>query len=366
MRIGTLALLLLTAVPTFAADFPPVNQLPSRPELPDPLQMLNGERVSSREQWFQKRRPELKELFQHYMYGHLPPKPDRLSFTVDKVDKQYLDGKATLKEVTIAIGGDAGPKFKLVLVVPNQRSGPAPVFLGLNFAGNDKALQDTSIWGVDQIVARGYALATMHRDNVTPDSAKAEDALFLRFGGKGGLHDWATIAAWAWGLHRGVDYLVTDKDIDGKRIAVVGHSRLGKTALLAAAFDERIALAIPTRPAAAARRRAAARSANRSSRSTTASRTGSTATSRSSTISRTACRSISTAWWRSAPRGRCCSPTPWKTPGPIRTASSRCCRPPTRSIASSTPAAWTPRRCRPSASCWTASSATSSAPASTR
>jgi hypothetical protein len=60
-----------------------------------------------------------------------------------------------------------------------------------------------------------------------------------------GPHDWGTIAAWAWSIHRAVDYLVTDEDLDKHRIAVVGHSRLGKTALLAAAFDERIALAIP-------------------------------------------------------------------------------------------------------------------------
>ena len=62
---------------------------------------------------------------------------------------------------------------------------------------------------------------------------------------KPGPHDWGTIAAWAWGIHRAVDYLHDHKDLDRNRIAVVGHSRLGKTALLAAAFDERIALAIP-------------------------------------------------------------------------------------------------------------------------
>src|SRR5262249_31071255 len=100
----------------------------------------------------------------------------------------------------------------------------------------------------EQIIQRGHALATFCHNHISPDAPNAKQALFLRFGNKGaerGPHDWATIAAWAWALHRGVDYLLTDKDIDGRHIAVVGHSRLGKTALLAAAFDERIALAIP-------------------------------------------------------------------------------------------------------------------------
>src|SRR5581483_953464 len=64
-------------------------------------------------------------------------------------------------------------------------------------------------------------------------------------GSKPGPHDWGTIAAWAWGIQRAIDYLVTDPDIDAARIIVVGHSRLGKTALLAGAFDERVAMAIP-------------------------------------------------------------------------------------------------------------------------
>lgn len=241
---AALLLPLVFVLPTFAAEFPPVDQLPSRPELPDPLVMFDGTRVTTKEQWFQKRRPELKELFQYYMYGYFPPKPEKLEFKVEKEDKQFLDGKATLKDVTISLGPDL-PKFKMILVVPNKRNGPVPAFIGLNFGGNANVLKDAGVWGVDQTIDRGYALATMHRDNISPDSAKAQDALFLRFGGKGGAHDWACIAAWAWGVQRGVDYLLTDKDIDPKRIAAVGHSRLGKTALLAAAFDERIALSIP-------------------------------------------------------------------------------------------------------------------------
>src|SRR5262249_47028783 len=85
--------------------------------------------------------------------------------------------------------------------------------------------------------------------DVAPDRAGTLEGsiqpYFPKEGEKGATHDWGAIAAWAWGLQRVVDYLVTDRDIDKNRIAVVGHSRLGKTALLAAAFDERIALAIP-------------------------------------------------------------------------------------------------------------------------
>ena len=92
-------------------------------------------------------------------------------------------------------------------------------------------------------------MATFYYGDVAPDragsSAGSIQPYFRRKGETPGPHDWGTIAAWAWGLHRAVDYVVTDGDLDKKRIAVVGHSRLGKSALLAAAFDDRIALAIP-------------------------------------------------------------------------------------------------------------------------
>ena len=92
-------------------------------------------------------------------------------------------------------------------------------------------------------------MATFYSGDIDPDRADKREGVQPRLEKLGlikpGPHACATIAAWAWGIHRAVDYLVTDKDIDAKRIAVVGHSRLGKTALLAAAFDDRLALAIP-------------------------------------------------------------------------------------------------------------------------
>jgi dienelactone hydrolase len=273
-------MLLLLSGPTLArADFPDVAQLPSHPELPDPLVMFNGERVTTRQQWVDQRRPELKALFAYYMYGSAPPAPAKVEGQVERTDPNALDGKATLREVTISFGPPDVPKIHLLLVVPNARKGPAPVFVGMNFAGNHTVLKDPAVrlptvwmypngagvrnnratdagrgtqvdvWALEQSVDRGYAVATFYSGDIDPDRPDVREGVqphYYKPGQtKAGPHDWGTIAAWAWGISRAVDYLVTDKDLDRERIAVVGHSRLGKTALLAAALDERIALAIP-------------------------------------------------------------------------------------------------------------------------
>jgi hypothetical protein len=258
--------------------FPEVAKLPSRPELPDPLILFNGDRVTTARQWNEKRRPELKALFQHYVYGYLPAAPAKVTAKVEHEDRKAFGGKATLKEVAVSFGPAEMPPIRLLLVVPNDRKGPAPVFLGMNFCGNHALVKDDKVrlptvwmyagpgvkdnrateagrgaqidvWAIEQSVDRGYAVATFYNGDVDPDEKDVRGGVrpFLRKKGtKPGPHDAGTIAVWAWGLHRAVDYLVTNKDIDPKRIAVVGHSRLGKTALLAAAFDERIALAVPS------------------------------------------------------------------------------------------------------------------------
>src|ERR1700730_15463556 len=101
------------------ADLPPIDKLPSHPELPDPLVMLDGTRVATKEDWLQKRRPELKNLFQHYMYGYSPPRSDNVLFQVGRVDPKSLGGKATLKEVTSAFGPAGTPKMHVLLFIPN-------------------------------------------------------------------------------------------------------------------------------------------------------------------------------------------------------------------------------------------------------
>ena len=261
--------------------FPAPEALPAQASFPDVLTMFDGSKVTTARQWNDKRRPELKALFAHYMYGEIPPKPARLDFKSEVVDKSFLNGKATLKLVTIAPRGSDIPRIDLLIVTPNA-AGKAPVFLAMNFCGNHAVHPDPRIplarswlgnnckgctnnhateaargaqaadWPLEHIIDRGYALATFANADVDSDRGDVSD----------GVHAWAAkqrtgsatnsltrdrgcIAGWAWGFQRCVDYLVTDSAIDASRIAAVGHSRNGKTALLAAAYDERIALAIP-------------------------------------------------------------------------------------------------------------------------
>jgi hypothetical protein len=257
---------------------PPVEQLPARQELPDPLVMLDGRRVTTREQWEKDRRPELKDLFQHYMYGYLPP-PVPVTATVERTDPQAFGGKATFREVTVSFGPPGTPPIHLLLVVPNGRKKPVPVFVGMNFGGNHAVVAEpavrlpagwvpgkrpgvadnkatdagrgteVNIWAIEQSIDRGYAIATFYCGDIDPDRTDLREGIqphIAKLGlTKPGLDYWGSIAAWAWGIHRAVDYLVTVPELDKFRIAVVGHSRLGKTALVAAAFDDRIALAIP-------------------------------------------------------------------------------------------------------------------------
>jgi dienelactone hydrolase len=256
------------------------TMFPAQATLPDPLVMLDGRRVKTVAQWERERRPELQRLFQDLMYGSLPPQPTRMRVEVRAEHKDFLDGAATLRLVTLhAAPTETAPRIDLLLVVPNRRTGPAPVFLSMNFCGNHALTPDPRVplargwlyntckgcsnnaateaarggqagdWPLAEIVRRGYALASFYSGDVDSDRKDVSDGIYAWLaGGEAGRNPAAhrgSIAAWAWGFHRCVDYLVTDPDVDGSRVAAVGHSRNGKTALLAAAFDRRIALAIP-------------------------------------------------------------------------------------------------------------------------
>jgi len=249
--------------------------------LPDPLVLADETRVTDARTWREHRRPEILRLFEDEVYGRARGRPAAMRFRVGSTDTRALDGVATRKEASILFtGDDAGPRMDVLIYLPNDRPRPVPIFFGLNFLGNHSIHPDPGIalstqwmpnnpqlgivdhrateasrglkalrWPVERVLARGYGLATACYADLDPDFhdgfRNGVHPLFYREGQTEPAPDeWGAIGAWAWGYSRAMDYLETDRDIDYERVAILGHSRLGKTALWAGARDERFALVI--------------------------------------------------------------------------------------------------------------------------
>lgn len=218
--------------------------------LPELLTAKDGYKITSSRDWEKIRRPEILELFTSQVFGRVPTTDYKKTFTVVKEDKNAMNGQATLKLVDITISAQGKSlTIHLGLFIPNSAVKPVPVFLlicnrdpsNIDFTRSKKS----EFWPAEEAIARGYAIAAFDNADVDPDK---DD------GFKNGIHglldngrtpeSWATIAAWAWGTSRCVDYLTTDKKIDKQKIAVVGHSRGAKTSLWAGANDSRIAMVV--------------------------------------------------------------------------------------------------------------------------
>jgi hypothetical protein len=234
--------------------------------LPDVLTAIDGRKVNSSNLWKKVRRSEILELFRKNVYGRVPETPYQKSFKVASLDKDAMGGAATLKQVDITITSNGKSLvIHLTLFTPNNKQKPVPAFLLIDNRGpantDPSRKVKSEFWPVEEAIARGYGMAVFNNADVDPDD-------FDDF--KNGIHGlldkdpraddaWGTLAAWAWGASRCLDYLITDKDIAGDKVAVVGHSRGGKTALWAGAEDTRFALVVSNESgaggAALARRR---------------------------------------------------------------------------------------------------------------
>lgn len=218
--------------------------------LPDPLVMNSGLKVSDAGTWWQKCRPEILELFRENVHGRAPiGRPGDITFELGVVDRAALEGMATRKELVVNFTGESsGPRMDMRVYTPNctTRSVPCFLYLGRPMPAGSP-VPSRLVEALPEILSRGYALAIVDRQGIDPD----EHDEF-----KNGVHGtfdppgerpgdaWGTIAAWAWGLSRALDYLETDRDVDARRVAVMGVSRAGKTALWAGAQDERFAMTI--------------------------------------------------------------------------------------------------------------------------
>jgi pimeloyl-ACP methyl ester carboxylesterase len=234
-------------------------------KLPEVLISSKGKAITTKGEWIKTRRPEILELFRTNVYGRVPSTPYKMDFKIINEDKNAMNGAATLKQIDISISSDEKSLvIHLTLFVPNNVPKPVPAFLLINLGSKniDPTRQVKSeSWPAEEIIARGYAATVFSNADIDPDN-------FDEF--KNGIHgildrgtrpddSWGTLAAWAWGASRCMDYLVSDKDIAKDKVAVVGHSRGGKTALWAGSEDQRFAMVVSNESgaggAALARRR---------------------------------------------------------------------------------------------------------------
>lgn len=244
----------------------------------DPLPDL---KLTTVDDWTQKRRPEILKLFEDHVYGKTPADIGAPKFEVTATKTDALGGLATRKFIHISLPGrPAWPGMDVMLYTPNATKN-APCFVGLSFGGNhavsteadvplstrwmreskEKNIVDhrateatrgteSSRWPLEMILKRGFAVATAYYGDIEPDHAEGWKSGVRAAISENGANtiwkdgEWGAIGAWAWGLSRIADYLQGDKLVDGGHLAVIGHSRLGKTALWAGAQDERFCIVI--------------------------------------------------------------------------------------------------------------------------
>lgn len=227
--------------------------------------------------WETERRPEILSLFEEEVYGKVPEFEYNLKFTMLDFDSTALDGRATRKQVNMNISSGEQSLDAHLLIYQPAHNKLAPVFVGYNFYGNHTIHADSNIllaqswvrnneefhitenkatpesrgvrhnrWPVEMIIEHDFAIATIYYGDIDPD---------FDDGFKNGIHglvsdnpptenEWGSIAAWAWGLSRAMDYFEQDPDIDHNRVIVIGHSRLGKTSLWAGASDTRFSMVV--------------------------------------------------------------------------------------------------------------------------
>lgn len=243
--------------------------------LPELLVTQNGRKIATTTQWENLRRPEILNLFAEQMYGRTPTENIDVRYEVIAENLHALDGKATSRQVKfIFSNGKKTLEAILLLLLPNRATGKVPVFVGYNYKGNHSTMLDTTIvysknfalvnepdhpdwergcqssrWSYDDIIGRGYGVATMCYHDIFPDKPGLKDhsvvSLFTGYGQQPEAADeWQAIGAWAWGSSRIVDYLATEPKVDMERIAIMGHSRQGKAALWAGAQDDRFKVVI--------------------------------------------------------------------------------------------------------------------------
>jgi hypothetical protein len=217
------------------------------PNLPDPLTLKNGQKVTTAEMWFKQRRPEIVEDFDREVYGRVPKNVPPVKWEVTGTTE---DANSAIPTITKRLVGHVDNSLcpaitvdiQLTLATPAKAAGPVPVMMEFGFGGGGRGFGGG--WQ-QQVLAKGWGYAI-----IVPNSIQADNGAGLTRGIIGLCNrgqprkpdDWGALRAWAWGASRALDYFETDKAVDAKQVGIEGLSRYGKAALVAMAYDERFAI----------------------------------------------------------------------------------------------------------------------------
>lgn len=218
--------------------------------LPNVLQKADGKIVKTKKLWEKERRPEIISLFKQNIYGQMPAAFDSIKFELSKKVADAMNGLACLKEININIWNKGNKvTIPIVLFIPNNRKKPSPVFLLINNRSKRNTdptrLVKSTFWPAELLIEKGYAIASFHVADAAPDKKDSyQNGVIDQLYPEQLTRDdgMKAIGAWAWAASRVMDYFESDQDIDAKRVAIVGHSRGGKTSLWAGALDQRFAM----------------------------------------------------------------------------------------------------------------------------
>jgi hypothetical protein len=231
--------------------------------LPDPLVLKNGHAVTNAGMWWQQRRPEILEDFRAEIYGRIPENPPKITWEVTVVETDGVRTKTIVGHIDNSAYPDATPAINLTLTLPAYASGPVPVMVIVSAAsgnapqrsrapeiqsapGKVQARTPANSTPLQQVLALGWGYATFNAVSVQPDNGAGLNRGIIGLMNQGRPRiqsdEWGALSAWTWALSRTIDYFETDPDVNAKKLGVEGHSRWGKTALWAAAQDQRWAI----------------------------------------------------------------------------------------------------------------------------
>ncbi|HVH58687.1 MAG TPA: polysaccharide deacetylase family protein [Candidatus Sulfotelmatobacter sp.] len=232
-------------------------------KLPDPLVLKSGEKVSTAEVWWKKRRPEIVEDFDREIYGRVPTNTPKVKWEATTITTEEKDGVPVItKKLVGHVDNSSYPlihvDIQLTLTTPEKASGPVPVMMEFGLSpevwealknrlseAQRAALVGSGPSWQQQVLAMGWGYATLIPTSVQADNGAGLTEGIIGLVNKGRprqLDDWGALRAWAWGASRALDYFETDKAVDPRQVGIEGLSRYGKAALVAMAYDSRIAI----------------------------------------------------------------------------------------------------------------------------